>query len=278
VIAGLLLVALASAADGADETLRGERWSVSGSFRIDAPQAQHGEPYRPEARTLALQRRIDESASARAWYEYRSLDLPRIGGIAADTNGHVHRLALGWGWDTPQVRFGFGPKLGVSSNALKHPKDLQLADLRWHGLAAHRVGASGWAALHVDDRFGRTRLYPGFTWRFEPTASSVLQLGFPDSAWRWQAARHWRIELALGPQGGRWRVRDREFLRRTDVRVRSWEAAWQLLWRPFSALDVGAVAGRRFDATLRYRLRDGNGAYVEPRDSFFFGVEVSVRL
>ena len=52
---------------------------------------------------------------------------------ALPVGGHVHQLGVGWRADTHQRRYELTAALAVSSNALKHPGDLEAEDVRPDG-------------------------------------------------------------------------------------------------------------------------------------------------
>ncbi len=241
-----------------------------------------GQTYEPSTHGIAINRRLDDGVSAGWQHEYRILDLPAINGVAADTNGHVHRTGPAWRKVSSERRVRIEPGLAVSSNALRHPKDLDAEDIRLSGAIEQRIAGDAasawWLALHVDDRFGRSRIYPGVQFQFVPTNAHELRLGFPDSSWRWRWTQRVQSELVVAPDGGKWRVRDPELARRSDVRLRAWRLAWSVRWQPADALAVDVRIGRQFESDLRYRLRDGTSANVEVPDSSFFGVGVSARF
>jgi hypothetical protein len=266
---GVLLTALLGAAGAAEPT-----WSAQASHRSDAAQPVLGQSHRPRRQAFELARRFGAESRIFARHEYRILDLPTIGDREADSNGHVHRLALGWQRESATDRVRLAAALAVSSNALKYPKQLEARDLRPELAIERRIGDTVRLALYADDRFGRSLLYPGFAFAVEPSPAHELRLGWPDSSWRWNAGAL-AATLAVAPDGGRWRVRDRELANASALRVRAWQAGWTLRWQPFPAIAIEAGAGRRFGTTMRYRLQHGDGARVEiPAATFIrFGVD-----
>jgi len=260
------------------DTHSDKAWSMQWTYNQNREQSVAGESYRPTQSSFTLQRRLAESTLAGAGHEYRALDLPVVQGVPADSNGHVHQLGVGWRADTQQRRYELTAAFAVSSNALKHPSDLEAEDVRLAGLVEQRLGESWRVALHADDRFGRFRLYPGFELFLQPTPAHEVRVGFPESSWRWQLAPRLQSEFAVSPDGGRWRVRDPSLERHSIVRLSSWRAILSLHWQPFDTLGVKAQVGRVLDTTLRYQLRDGSEARVDPSDATFFGVVVNARI
>jgi hypothetical protein len=269
--AGLMAVA-------PEESPDPKAWSLQWAYNQNADQYVAGELYRPTQSTLTLQRRLGEQMRAGIGHDYRVLTLPAVGGVPADTNGHVHQLGGGWRLDTPQRRYWLAAGLAVSSNALKHPSDLEADDVRFAGAIDQSLGESWRVALLADDRFGRFRLYPGFELLLHPTPAQEVRLGFPESSWRWHWAQQWRFEFAVLPDGGRWRVRDPDLERHSIVRLSSWRAALGLSWQPLELLEVKAQVGRQFETTLRYQLRDGREARVSPSDATFYGITLNARI
>jgi hypothetical protein len=253
-------------------------WSLQWVYNQNGDQYFAGELYRPTQSTLTLHRLIGERARAGIGHDYRVLSLPAVGGIPADTNGHLHQLGAGWRLDTHDRRYWLATGLAVSSNALKHPSDLESDDVRFAGAVEQRLGESWRVALLADDRFGRFRLYPGFELLLHPTPAQEVRLGFPESSWRWHWAHRLRFEFAVFPDGGRWRVRDATLERHSIVRLSSWRAALGLSWQPLDLLEVKAQVGRTFETALRYQLRDGSQTHVSPADATFFGIALHLRL
>jgi hypothetical protein len=253
-------------------------WSIQWTYNQNRDQSIAGESYQPTQSNFTLQRRFAEYMRAGAGHDYRALDLPPVEGVPADSNGHVHQLGVGWRADTYQRRYELTAALAVSSNALKHPSDLEAEDVRFAGAIEQRLGESWRVALRADDRFGRFRLYPGFELFLQPTPAHEVRLGFPESSWRWLWAARLQSEFAVAPDGGRWRVRDPTLERQSIVRLSSWRATLSLHWQPFDSLGVKAQVGRVFETTLRYQLRDGSQTRVDPSDATFFGLVVSARI
>lgn len=275
-LAGVALLALQAVT--ATAAARDAAWSATGSYSEDAEQTVLGQAYRPRRHTLTLARTFDAATSALGQHEYRVLDLPRVNGAAADTNGHVHRLTFGWQREKAAWRLRLAGVFAVSSNALKHPGDLNLKDLQ-PDIAVERGVADAFRfGLRADDRFGRTLLYPGAAWRIAVPPRHEVRLGFPDSSWRWQWTERFASELALAPDGNVWRVRDPDLVRHSEVRFRSWLAGASLRWQPVPALHVEASVGRRFASRLRYLLRDGTTARVDAPGSNVFGLSLSARF
>jgi hypothetical protein len=276
-LALLLAVAAGLARAESPDAAGDPAWSVGVARLQNALQTVGGESYRPVQTSVVLARRLDGGAHARFGEEHRALDLPAVDGVPADTNGHVHRLGFGWGRDTQARRYDLAAGLAVSSNALKHPGDLDLDDVRFAGVIEQRAGA--WRlAVRVDDRFGRGLVYLAVTRVVQPAPGHELQIGLPDASWRWNLAPRWRVGLAIGPDGGRWRVRDRELQRESIVRQSLWRAAWSVQWRPLAAVAVDARIGWAFASALEYRLAGGRAVRVEPPDTPFFGVAVGGRF
>lgn len=253
-------------------------WSMQWTYNQNRDESVAGESYRPTQSNFVLQRRLAENTRAGAGHDYRVLDLPAVDGMPADSNGHVHQLGVGWRADTHRRRYELTAALAVSSNALKHPSDLEAEDVRFAGAIEQRLGESWHVALHADDRFGRFRLYPGFELFLQPTPAHEVRIGFPESSWRWKLAPRLQSELAVAPDGGRWRVRDPSLERHSVVRLSSWRATLSLHWQLFDAFGVKAQVGRIFDTTLRYQLRDGSQTRVDPSDATFFGLVLSARI
>src|SRR5215204_5777875 len=253
-------------------------WSLQWAYNQNGDQYVAGELYRPTQSTLTLQRRIGEDARAGLGHDYRVLTLPAVQGVPADTNGHVHQLGVGWRLEADHRRYWLAVGLAVSSNALKHPRDLDSEDVRFAGGIEQHLNESWRVALLADDRFGRFRLYPGFELLLRPTSAQEVRLGFPESSWRWHWAHDFRFEFAVYPDGGRWQVRDANLERHSIVRLSSWRAAFGLRWRPLDLLEVKGQVGRQFDTALRYQLQDGSQADVSPADANFFGIALNARF
>jgi len=267
-----LLISSASAAQEA-------RWRLQLSIEDDAERSVLGQPYQPRTHEIAIDRMLDGGASAGWQHEYRILDLPAVNGVAAQTNGHVHRTGPTWRKESSERRVRVEPRLAVSSNALRHPKDLDAHDFSLSAAIEQRIAGDAarawWLALHVDDRFGGMRFYPGMQAQVVSTNGSDLRLGFPDTSWRWRWSQWLESEVIVAPDGGEWRVRDPELARRSDVQLRAWELVWIARWQPANALALDVRIGRRFETDLRYRLQDGSSANVEVPDTSFFGFSVS---
>ena len=260
------------------DTRDDKAWSLQWTYNQNRDQSVAGESYRPTQSNFVVQRRLGENTHAGAGHDYRVLDLPAVQGVPADSNGHVHQLGVGWRADTDQRRYELSTALAVSSNALKHPSDLEADDVRFAGAIDQRLGESWQIALRADDRFGRFRLYPGIELFLRPAPAHEVRVGFPESSWRWQLAPRLQSELAVAPDGGRWRVRDPTLERHSIVRLSSWRATLNLHWQVFDAFGVKAQVGRIFDTTLRYQLRDGSQTRVDPSDATFFGLVLSARI
>ena len=259
------------------ETDPNHLWWIEGSYTRSASQTLLDQQYQPTQTTLALQRRIDSASHAGAGHEYRVLDLPGINGVKAAANGDLHRLGLGFRTDTEQRRYRLAVGVAVSSNALKY-LELDIDDVRAAGAIEQRVADRWWLALHVDDRFGRFRLYPGFAFLLQPAPAHELRIGFPESSWQWQWTPQLRSQLIVAPDGGRWRVRDADTDEQPSiVRQSSWQAAWGLRWQ-VRTFAFDARVGRTFNTTLRYELVNGTQVRVDPADANFAGIAASVRF
>jgi hypothetical protein len=245
----------------------------------DAEQTVLGQPYQPQISAIAIDRMLDAGSRAGWKHEYRILDLPAVNGVAAQTNGHLHRTGPTWRKMSSGRSIRVEPQLAVSSNALRHPKDLEAQDLTLLAAIEQRVAATPWwLALYVDDRFGSTRLYPGFSAQVRSASGHQLRLGFPDSSWQWQWSRQWQSEVSVAPDGAKWRVRDADLMHESDVQLRAWQLVWIARWQPADELALDFRVGRRFNMDLRYLLQDGSNAYVEIPDTNFFGLSVSARF
>ena len=248
----------------------------------DVEQSVLGQPYQPRMTETVIDRMLDAGASAGWKHEYRILDLPAVNGVAAQTNGHVHRTGPTWRKVSPERRIRVEPRLAVSSNALRNPKDLGWEDLSLSAAIEQRIAGDDsrawWLALHVDDRFGDTRLYPGLYAQWVSTNGHELRLGFPDTSWRWRLSQRLHSKVIVAPDGAKWRVRDEELAQHSDVQLRAWELVWIARWQPVDALALDVRIGRRFDTDLRYLLQDGSRAYVDVPDTSFFGFSVSARF
>jgi hypothetical protein len=252
-------------------------WSLRVSRLQNALATVGAKSYRPVQTSVVLMRRLDAGAHAGFGEEHRALDLPAVDGVSADTNGHVHRLGFGWSKVSAHRRYELAAGLAVSSNALKHPGDLDWDDVRLAG--AVEQGVDAWRlALRLDDRFGRSLVYPAFAYVVQPGPAHELRIGLPDASWRWTFAPRWQAELAMGPDGGRWRVRDRELQRESIVRQQLWRVGWRVQWQPFEAMAVEAGLGWAFGSVLRYRLTDGRDVRIEPPGAPFLGVAVGGRF
>jgi hypothetical protein len=252
------------------------------SIEDDAEQSVLGQSYQPRMHEMALDRMLDGGASAGWQHEYRILALPAVNGVAAETNGHVHRTGPTWRKVSSERRIRVEPRLAVSSNALRHPKDLDAHDLSLLTAIEQRIAGDAsrawWLALHADDRFGDMRLYPGLYAQVVSTNGHELRMGFPDTSWRWRWSQWLQSEVIVAPDGGEWRVRDEELAQHSDVKLRAWELVWIARWEPADALALDVRIGRRFETDLRYLLQDGSSAYVEGPDTSFFGFSVSARF
>lgn len=276
---GFALVGFAGLMAATPPDTHGDKpWSMQWTYNQNRDQPVAGESYRPTQSNFVLQRRVGENTQAGIGHDYRVLDLPAVEGVPSDSNGHVHQLGVGWRTNAHERRYELTAALAVSSNALKHASDLEVEDVRLGGAIEQRLGESWRVALRADDRFGRFRLYPGFELFLQPTPAHAVRLGFPESSWRWQWAARLQSELAIAPDGGRWRVRDPTLERHSIVRLSSWRATLSLHWRLFDSLGVTAQVGRVFDATLRYQLRDGIQTRVDPSDATFFGIVLGARI
>jgi len=253
-------------------------WCFQEAYTRSQGQALLGQDYEPFRNNLAILFRLDTADVTGFAHEYRSLDLVAIDGVAASSNGDLHRLGWVWRRDGEQRRYRIGAGLAVSSNVLKNFDTVEGEDLR--GMAAFDQHLAGplWIGLRGDDSFGHFRLYPTFEAVLQSPAHE-LRLGFPESSWRWRWSPQVEMELGLAPDGGRWSVRDSETdAQQSIVRYRSWEAAWALRWRPFDRLAVEARLGRTFGAEVRYKLRSTIDAVVEPADANFAGIAASFRF
>ena len=276
---GVALVGFAGLMAAAPQDTHDDKaWSMQWTYNQNRDQSFAGESYQPRQSSFALQRRLAENTRVGVGNDYNVLDLPAVEGVPAASNGHVHRLGVGWRADTHQRRYELTAALAVSSNALTHPSDLEAEDVRFAGAIEQRVGESWRVALLADDRFGRFRLYPGFELFLQPTPAHEVRLGFPESSWRWQWAPRLQSELAVAPDGGRWRVRDSTLEQHSITRLSSWRATLSLHWQPFDLLGVKAQVGRVFETALRYQLSDGSQTRVDPPDATFFGIVVSARI
>jgi hypothetical protein len=272
-----LLICSAGAAQEDDP-----RWSLQYLIEIDAEQTVLGQTYQPRTQELALDYRVDSGARVGWRHEFVAVDLPAVNGVAPDTNGFLHRTGPTWVKESPERILQFELRFAVSSNALNHPSDLGGQDLSVLAAIEQRVAAHGltawWLSLHADDRFGTTRVYPGVQLQWLPTKETDLRLGFPDSSLRWSGSQRLRSEVLVGPDGGKWRVRDTDVQRQSDVRMRSWSAIWITQWQAFDALALEFRIGRHFATDLRYQLQDGSSAFVEIPDTNFLGLSASVRF
>jgi hypothetical protein len=258
------------------------RWRLQYSMENDVEQSVLGQPYQPSMTEIAIDRMLDSGASAGWQHEYRILDLPAVNGVAAQTNGHVHRLGPTWRKVSSERSIRVEPRLAVSSNALRHPKDLEMQDLTLSAAIEQHIAGDAsrawWLALYVDDRFGDMRFYPGLYAKVVSTNGHELRLGFPDSSWRWRLSERLQSELIVAPDGAEWRVRDEELAQHSDVQLRAWELVWIARWQPVDAFALDLRIGRRFETDLRYLLQDGSSANVEVPDTNFFGFSVSARF
>ncbi|HKQ23700.1 MAG TPA: hypothetical protein VJT81_04555 [Burkholderiales bacterium] len=248
----------------------------------DVEQSVLGQPYQPSMSQIAIDRMLDSGASAGWQHEYQILDLPAVNGVAAQTNGHVHRTGPTWRKVSSERSIRVQPRLAVSSNALRHPKDLDAQDLSLSAAIEQRIAGDAsrawWLALYADDRFGDMRFYPGLYVQMVSRNDHELRLGFPDSSWRWRLSERLQSELIVAPDGGKWRVRDEELAQHSDVQLRAWELVWIARWQPVDALAFDVRIGRRFKTDLRYLLQDGSSANVDVPDASFFGFSITGRF
>lgn len=266
------LQALVSAAAPQDEV-----WSLAASHDTSAAETVLGQRHQPRRETFALRRDLAGETGAFAHHEYRVLDLPLVRNEPADTNGHVHRLALGWQQDAAW-RLKIAAALAVSSNALKHLNDIGASDIQPDIALERETLKTLWLGLRADDRFGRTLVYPTAAWRMSLTPSHAIAIGIPDSSWRWRWSPAFESVVSIAPDGGVWRVRDRDLTRRSAVRLRSWQATASVGWQPADQIRIEARIGRRFAGTLRYQLRDGTDTRVDVPDGNVFGITATLRF
>lgn len=227
---------------------------------------------------------IDVSGGAAAvgqWHwghAYRVLELPAVQGVAADTNGDLHRSALGWQRTDEDRRLALAVVAAVSSNVLKAPQRLRLHDLVPTLAYEQRIGTALWAGLYADDSFGTWRIYPGLAWQWRPTPAQTLRIGLPQTTWQWQLAPAWQVQLRLAPDGASWSVRDRDFTRRSTLRSRAWQLQATLAWEPSARMALQARLGRGSDERLDYVLRDGSRAAVDMPARTQFGATARWRF
>jgi hypothetical protein len=252
-------------------------WSISWSPRVDAERQVLGQAVRPARQTTQIVWQIDAESRAELRHEFRDLDLPSVEGIEPDTNSYVHRITPVWQLRTTALRLDLGAAIAVSSNALKNPTDLDLADLQPALGVQRRVGGA-WLALYADDRLGRTLVYPGFDVPLQPAPAHEISLGFPVSSWRWDVAPTWLSLAAVEPDGACWRVRDKPVERRSEVCARAWQAAFTLRWRPARWIEATATVGQRFAASLEYTLRDGRAVEVDVPAGPFYALGLGARF
>jgi hypothetical protein len=253
-------------------------WSIRWSPRIDATRDVLGQSHQPRRQTTEVVYRFLGADEASFAHEFRDLDLPDVGGVPADTNGFVHRLTFAWQRRSDTLRLRLGATVAASSNALKQPGELDSRDLRPAAGVALRAGPL-WLALYADDRLGRTLVYPGVEFAFEPAPSHDVRLGFPETSWHWQIAPRWRAVAAVGPDGACWQVTDQQRDdRRTEVCSRAWQAAWTLRWQATGVFGVEAVVGRSFASSLEYQLTDARSVEVDVPAGSFYGLSLNARF
>jgi hypothetical protein len=258
--------------------LDGETWSTRWTYDATATQTVLGQSYRPRQEGFALAYLFSSGAALSGQHEYRILDLPLVGGQAASTNGHVHRLSIGWSRQDEASLLRIGAALAVSSNALKHLDDLSFSDLRPDAALERNFAGHFRLGVRADDRLGRTLIYPSAAWHWQPASTHEIRLGVPDSSWRWRLRPDVETVLGVAPGGGSWRVRDRALARHSEVRIRSWLATFAARWQPMSVLAIEARVGRRFAGQLRYVLLDGTEARVDVPDANVFGIALEARF
>ena len=204
-------------------------------------------------------------------HDYRVFDLAAGNGVAAASNGHVHRMAVLLVSSHAAWVGEFGPVIATSSNALRQAKQLAADDLQWQAaLSAIAVSNSHseWRyGLRADSRLGRYRLYPAASWQGELSETWSLQIGWPDSKLNWRLADDIAMRWHLGPSGGQWQVHDEEFLASTELHYQQWQFDWQLDWSVAAATRVSLALVREFNQELRYRLLDERMIRVESPDS-----------
>jgi hypothetical protein len=253
-------------------------WSIRWLYEEDAAQSLLGQDYRPTKQSFTVRREFDPITSALGQHQYRILDLPTVNGQEPDTNGHVHRLTFEWLRQAAPWRVQIGAVLSVSSNALKHLDDLSFSDLQPDVSVEREIVDTLWLGLRADDRLGRTLVYPSVLWQIQPTPAHEIHLGFPEASWRWRWSQQLESLLGVAPDGGVWRVRNKELTRHSDVQIRSWLAGLSVRWLPFDGVWIEGRAGRRFATQLRYLLRDGSEARVDVADGNVFGVALGARF
>lgn len=203
-------------------------------------------------------------------HDYRAFGLP---GEAA-TNGHVHSTGPYAVWDSGSWHLAVHPALAVSSNVLKEQRDLGWDDVTpgFTLLRLHPGPAGGtWQwGLRADSRTGRFRPLPMAAWRSQGEGGVDATLGFPDSTLQWHFHPGWTIGAGAGPDGGAWRVRDRDFERVSTLRQRRWRGALFLAWSATRNLCLGAAWEHAFRRNWTYTRDDGTQRQIDPPDGSVF--------
>ncbi len=198
----------------ADALVRASRWDAT-RF-ADAPPAG----------TRSIERRQIEAAYGREWdrhglqlhYLHDAL-LIRSGDPGS--NGYLHRLDAGYGWEADRLAVDLKAGIHASSNMFKHG--------RWHPDAV-TVSFAGWhelpdrpfsAGVAGDYRFGRFLIYPRLRLPLELRESSLI-VDLPVAlTWATNDGR-WRVELQR--YGDKWATLDPD--RRTHAKL--YHREWRL--------------------------------------------------
>ncbi|OZG72428.1 hypothetical protein BTA51_14960 [Hahella sp. CCB-MM4] len=208
--------------------------------------------------------------------DYRSFHQPKIDNHEPASNGDAHALSLRWFAHFSQWQIELAPTIATSSNVLVHPDEMKLEDWQLHGslLRSDTGPAAGqwqWGVI-ADSRFGRYLPYPSVQWQ-KNVGNTQIGLGLPNSDIAWRFRSDWSVGLEVGPDGGFWHVRDKNFRQSSDLSQKRWNASLYLQWSP-PYLQWSPVRLASFRLGLnhywrqewKYQLDDGQSTYLSIPD------------
>ena len=192
------------------------------------------------------------------------------------TNGHLHRLSPRYRFRGERWEASASPVVATSSNVGRHPGEIHRALIDWHGSVAYHfrlaTHVSGYAGACRDDRFGRVRVRPLLGMRWNAGRAVRGTMGWPDSAFEWDAHPRWQLRADLNPIGGRWVVYDNDLARRSGFRYAGWRMRIGLGFRAASHRVVVSV-GRDIRRSFGFRLDDGRAYSSDFDDATATSVE-----
>ncbi len=232
-----------------------------------------------------LRRRRVEAGAGTRWgyrHDYRAFTMPEDNGRSPATNGHVHATGPVFRWQGEQYQGELAPALAVSSNVLRDQRGLDLRDIQpavqlLRTDPALLEGEWLWG-VRADSRTGTYTLLPVIAWRSDPQAVTALTLGFPDSTLIWNPHSAWALRIDLGPDGGSWRVRDREFDRTSRLQARRWRGALGIEWLPSPHLSLQASVEHAVTRRWRYTLEDGTRTEITPPNTTAAVLGIALRF